>query len=42
MNLSKNYQILTLSGKEYAVVPRDDYETLYRAVDEDEIVRADF
>ena len=39
MNTEPNYQILTLSGKEYAVVPRDEYEALRNAVDE---VVADF
>lgn len=36
MNTETNYQILTLSGKEYAVVPRDEFEALRNAVDEDE------
>ncbi len=31
-----NYQFLTLDGKEYAVVPRGDYEALLNAIDEDE------
>ena len=37
MNTSKNYQTLTFSGKDYTVVPRDDFETLYDSVDEDEM-----
>lgn len=31
-----NFQLLTLDGKEYAVVPRGDYEALLNAIDEDE------
>lgn len=31
-----NYQLLTLDGKEYAVIPRGDYEALLNAIDEDE------
>lgn len=37
MNTSKNYQILTFNDKDYAVVPRDEYEALRVAVDEDEM-----
>ncbi len=36
MNITNNYQILTFNDKEYAVVPRDEYEALRDIVNEDE------
>ena len=35
MNTKANYQILTLGGEEYAVVPLGEYEALRSSVDED-------
>ena len=37
MNTNKNYQTLTFGGKEYTVVPREDFEALRDVVDEDEM-----
>ncbi len=37
MNTNKNYQTLTFGGKEYTVVPREEFEALSDAVDEDEM-----
>ena len=37
MNTSKNYQTLTFSGKDYTVVPREEFEALCDTVDEDEM-----
>ena len=36
MKSIRNHQILTFGDKEYAVVPREEYETLALAYDEDE------
>lgn len=36
MNAKTNYQLLTLGGEEYAVIPRAEYEALRKNVDEDE------
>ncbi len=35
MNTNDHYQILTFNDKDYVVVPRDEYEALRLAVDED-------
>lgn len=37
MNTNKNYQTLTFSGKDYTVVPREEFEALRDTVDEDEM-----
>lgn len=37
MNFETNYQMLTFAGKEYVVVPRDEFEALCQTVDEDEM-----
>ena len=37
MNTSKNDQTLTFSGKDYTVVPREEFEALRDTVDEDEM-----
>ena len=37
MNFETNYQMLTFAGKEYVVVPRDEFEALCHTVDEDEM-----
>lgn len=37
MNTSKNYQTLTFSGKDYTVVPREEFEALRDTVDQDEM-----
>ena len=36
MNTTNSYQILTFNDKDYAVVPRDEYEALLNTVNEDE------
>ncbi len=36
MNIGQNYQMLTFGDKEYVVVPRDEYEALHYAAEEDE------
>ena len=37
MNTNKNYQTLTFSGKDYTVVPSEEFEALRDTVDEDEM-----
>ena len=37
MNTSKNDQTLNFSGKDYTVVPREEFEALRDTVDEDEM-----
>ena len=37
MSTSKNYQTLTFSGKDYTVVPREEFEALRDTVDQDEM-----
>lgn len=37
MNTNKNYQTLTFSGKDYTVVPREEFEALRETVHEDEM-----
>ncbi len=37
MNSNKNYQTLTFSEKDYTIVPREEFEALRTAVDEDEM-----
>ena len=37
MNTSKNDQTLTFSGKDYTVVPREEFEALRDTVDQDEM-----